>query len=184
MLFPCNLMSKKAINHPDFTLDPRSCIFRQVSTDFPLSFLAFGEENEGEGHHRLSLSIESAVDSDKEEKKRNEGNAPKSEISSSLTNDKTNNGAARLVLEHASRYVEAETERRGNLSALLSRIVLRGKAPTTTVGERKSEKFSRAEKLIFSRPSAADPLALAFVASSSAKRFPLFLPLLSPLYRT
>lgn len=78
MLFPRNLMSKKATNLPDLTLNPRSYIFRQVSTDFPLSSLAFGEENEGEEHHRLSLSIDSAVDNDTRQgrKKKKRGKRP------------------------------------------------------------------------------------------------------------
>lgn len=94
--------SFETANPPDFTLDPRSYVLRQVSTDFPLSSLAFGEEDEGEEHHRLSLSIGRRQRHAGRKKKRNEEGTPKRDLSSSLTNDKTNNGAARLILrEHA-----------------------------------------------------------------------------------
>jgi len=121
--FPHNLIQGKILNLKRRILTILSYYFctrisRQVSMDFSV----LSSPDEGEKHHRVSFSIgdDSAVDGTGRKKKGTRG-TPKRDLSSSLTNDRTSNGASRLALrEQRSWYVESETKGRKALFLSLS----------------------------------------------------------------
>lgn len=154
---PHNLIRGKVLNSRS---DSDSCDFPLIysrTTHSPSSFrrifpcCRLSATHEGEEHHRVSFSIgdDSAVDSAERKKKGTRG-TPKRDLSSSLTNDRTSNGASRLApREQRSWYVETETEGRKGLS--LSSFLSLPSSPSSPVSiplkRRRQQRWSENEKV-------------------------------------